>query len=170
MNDTVEFFSILRNIFGICPCCGTFFRLSDCRIFLQSKPRKDWKERLEAANAALDGLQLSIFENERTMRDEAALKGRREAQRAIKKIDSIFTPLRLHADDAKVLCHPIDYVVFDGMKSSEDETVKSIVLLDRERSDFHRRHIQKSIENVVERGNYDWVTMRVGADGSIRQE
>src|SRR5579863_2987469 len=170
MNDAVEFYSTLRNIFVVCPCCGQFFRLSDCHIFLQGKPRKDWKEKLEEGDSALDGLEANIDENERAMRLEAAAKGRRAAQRTIRKLDRIFAPLHLHADDAKVLCHPIDYVVFDGMNSSEDGIVKSIVLLDRKSNDPHRRQLQTSIERSVGRGNYDWVTLRVEADGTVKQD
>ena len=48
------------------------------------------------------------------------------------KIDPVFTPRRLNPDDAKVLFHPIDFVVFDGMKNADQ--VKRIVLLDRESS------------------------------------
>ena len=169
-NDAVDFFSTMRNIFGVCPCCNNLFRLSDCRVFLRGKPRRDWKDELEAGDSALDDLRLNIDENEQKMRAEAAAKGRRNAQRAIKKLDPIFAPLRLHADDAKVLFHPIDYVVFKGMNSSELKIVKSIVLLDREKSESNRRQLQRSIEKVIDRGNYEWITLRVRSDGTMAQE
>ena len=31
--DMLIFFEYQRQIFGICPCCGDFFRLSDTKIY-----------------------------------------------------------------------------------------------------------------------------------------
>lgn len=170
MKDAVELFSTMRSVFGICPCCGNIFRLSDCRVFLQGIPKKDWKDKLETQDLAINKLELAIDENERGMRTKAAAKGRRDAQRAINKLDPIFSPLRLHADDAKVLFHPVDYVVFNGMNSSELRIAKSIVLLDREKKEPGRRQLQKSIEEVIDRGNYEWITLRVSNNGTMKQE
>ena len=125
MNDVVELFSTMRSIFGICPCCGNFFRLSDCRIFLRGNPRKDWKDKLEACDSKLGDLELSIDERKQELQAVAAAKGRRDTQRAIRKVDPIFAPVGLHADDPKVLFHPIDYVVFNGMNSSEQRSTRA---------------------------------------------
>lgn len=170
MNDSIEVFAVMRTIFGLCPCCGELFRLSDCRIFLKGRQRKDWMDRLDELDSKLDNLDQSIAENEAGLRLQAAAEGRKKAQRAIRKIDPIFAPLRLHADDAKVLFHPVDYIVFNGMNSSDQKAPKSIVLLDRERPDTKRRRLQASIEKTIERENYEWVTLRVLGDGSMKQE
>jgi predicted Holliday junction resolvase-like endonuclease len=90
------------------------------------------------------------------------------ARRAITRIDPIFAPRRLNADDAKVLFHPVDYVVFCGMKDLG--TVKEIVLLDRKAEAPKRRCVQRSIEKVVEAGKYEWLTLRVQNDGTIVEE
>ncbi len=84
-----------------------------------------------------------------------------------KKIDPIFTPRKLNPDDAKVIFHPIDYIVFNGMK---ENSLKNIVLLDREAKISEHRKIQRSIEKVIGTGNYEWQTLRVMDDGKIREE
>jgi predicted Holliday junction resolvase-like endonuclease len=66
------------------------------------------------------------------------------------------------------LFHPIDYMVFRGMKDSD--SIKGILLLDREAKDGNHRTIQKSIEKVVEHENYEWQTLRVQEDGKIKVE
>lgn len=170
VNDAVEFLSTLRNIFGVCPCCGQLFRVSDCRIFLRQKPRNDWMDELIQMDGELDSIEQGIDENENAMRLKARAKGRRAAQRAIRKLDPIFAPLRLHADDAKVLCHPVDYVVFKGMNSTPENLTTGIVLIDREKSDAKERQLQRSIEKAIEREQYEWITLRIGADGSMRPE
>ena len=169
-NDAVEFLSTLRNIFGVCPCCGQLFRLSDCRIFLRQKPRKDWLDKLSKMDGKLDSIEQGIDENEEQMRVAARAKGRRAAQRTIRKLDRIFAPLRLHADDAKVLCHPVDYVVFKGMNSTPERFVTGIALIDREKSDAKGRQLQRTIEKTIEHEHYEWITLRIAADGSMRQE
>jgi predicted Holliday junction resolvase-like endonuclease len=108
-----------------------------------------------------------VAEIENDLRVEARARGRRSAQKAIGRIDRVFSPRRLHADDAKVLLHPVDYIVFNGMNSSD--SINRVVLLDRISTDTQRRRLQRSIEKTIERGSYEWVTLRVSEDGSITE-
>jgi predicted Holliday junction resolvase-like endonuclease len=89
-------------------------------------------------------------------------------QLAAKKIDTVFTPCKLNPDDAKVIFHPIDYIVFNGMNTAT--SIKNIVLLDRQARELEHRKIQKSIERVIDRENYEWQTLRVRKDGRIEAE
>jgi predicted Holliday junction resolvase-like endonuclease len=168
IDDIVRFFAIQRNIFGLCPCCGEIFRLSDCRVYLRTKPQKDWMDILESKDNRLNRKKEKIDEIEEALREKARASGRRMARRAITRIDPIFAPRHLNADDAKVLFHPVDYVVFCGMKDSGN--VREIVLLDRKAEAPKRRRVQRSIEKVVEAGKYDWLTVRVQDDGTIVEE
>lgn len=168
IDDIVRFFAIQRNIFGLCPCCGEIFRLSDSRIYLRTKPEKDWMDILESKENRLNLKEEKLDEIEEALREKARAAGRRMAQRAIKKIDPIFAPRHLNADDAKVLFHPVDYVVFCGMKDSGN--LREIVLLDRKAEGHKRRRVQRSIEKAVEAGKYDWLTVRVQEDGTMVEE
>ena len=168
IDDIVRFFAIQRNIFGLCPCCNQLFRLSDCKVYLKTKPQKDWMDVIEAEDSRDNRREERIDEIEETLREKAREVGRRTARRMIKKIDPVFAPRRLNADDAKVLFHPVDYVVFRGMKDSD--TVREIVFLDRQTISPNRRRLQKSIEKAVECGKYDWLTIRVQNDGAIVEE
>ena len=168
IDDIVRFFAIQRNIFGLCPCCGEIFRLSDCRVYLRTKPQRDWMDILESKDNRLNRKEEKIDEIEEALREKARASGRRMARRAITRIDPVFAPRHLNADDAKVLFHPVDYVVFCGMKDSG--IVKEIVLLDRKAQVPKRRRVQRSIEKVVEAGKYDWLTVRVQNDGTIVEE
>ena len=40
--QTLLFFQYQRQIFGICTCCGEFFRLSDCKVYQEAKAPTDW--------------------------------------------------------------------------------------------------------------------------------
>jgi predicted Holliday junction resolvase-like endonuclease len=115
----------------------------------------------------LDGLEEKLEERKKDLQEKAREAGRKLAKMAVKKIDPVFTPHKLNPDDAKVIFHPIDYVVFDGMKK---ESIKNIILLDRQEKGTDHRAVQKSIERVVEQEKYEWETLRVQEDGKIKVE
>ncbi len=165
-SDVLDFFHLQRRIIGICPNCQDFFRLSDCQIFLKRKPVRDWMDKIELENIRLD--ELLRFEKEKELRDKARETGRCGAQEIVKKIDPIFTPRDLNPDDAKVLFHPIDYIVFNGMK--ELKSIKNIILLDRQTNQADHRKVQESIEEVIKRKNYEWQTLRIQENGKIKVE
>jgi predicted Holliday junction resolvase-like endonuclease len=166
--DILKFFTLQRQIFGVCPNSGQLFRLSDCKVYVRTKPMQDWMDKLDLESQRIDKVEERIEEKQEAMREKGREKGRKEASRLIRKIDRVFTPRKLNPDDAKVVFHPIDYVVFNGMK--DGSSIKNIVLLDRITNSPDHRNLQKSIEKTIERGNYDWLTLRVLGDGSIKEE
>ena len=47
--------------------------------------------------------------------------------------------VKTNPDDAKVIFHPVDFVVFNGMKAgSNGDALKSIILLDSEKKTISR--------------------------------
>jgi len=116
----------------------------------------------------LDKAEERINEKEEEIREKGRKEGRRIAYLAIQKVDQIFTPRMLNPDDSKVLFHPIDFVVFNGMKNSE--SMENIVLLDRKTESPEHRRLQESIERVIEKRSYEWLTLRIDEDGSISEE
>jgi predicted Holliday junction resolvase-like endonuclease len=169
MSDSVaKFFELQRHIFGICPQCNNFFRLSDSKIFLKKKPVLDWMDEIDLESQKLETREQEIAEKKKELQREASAKGRRLAQLEVNKIDRVFTPRKLDPDDAKVLLNPIDYVVFNGMNTAD--SIKNIVLLDRQTKQPAHRKIQNSIEHAIDRENYEWQTLRVEKDGKIKVE
>ena len=167
-SDILKLFALQRQIFGICPKCSDFFRLSDTKIYLKEKPVKDWMDKLDSEEERLNRLDEKIEEEREELQEKAREKGRKAAQLKVKKIDPIFTPRKLNPDDAKVILHPIDYIVFNGMK--DPNPMKNIILLDRKMKGADHRAVQKSIERVIEKENYEWQTLRVQEDGKIKTE
>jgi len=60
--ELVGFYRVQRNIFGICPKSGNIFRLSDSKVFLKSKPRRDWKDNLDHESDRLQGIEDKLDE------------------------------------------------------------------------------------------------------------
>ena len=165
-NQLLKFFQLQRKIFGVCPHTGEVFRLSDCHIYVKKKPEHDWLQLIELAQSRINKAEKKLNEKEETIRENARISGRNEANKIVKKIDKIFHPLKLNPDDSKVIFHPVDYIVFNGMKAGQME---NLILLDKAIGDADKK-LQESIQKVVEKQNYEWITLRVEDNGNIKQE
>lgn len=166
-NQLIKYFSLQRQIFGICPNSKQIFRLSDCNIYLKKKPEPDWLKQIESAQNRIDLASARLDEKEYEIREKAKEKGRKEADKKVKKIDKIFNPLKLNPDDSKVIFHPVDYIVFNGKK---DGQIKNLILMDGRRTDANEKRLQKSVVKAVEQENYEWVTLKVEENGKITEE
>ena len=162
--DLIKFFSYQRQIFGICSCCGEIIRLSDCKVYRKEAPVSDWMEKLKKQNDALDRFEEKLEEKMEVLREKAREAGRKEADRMIKKVDPVFAPLKLNPDDAKVVYHPVDFVVFNGMKTKE---LKNLIVLDAKDKPDELKKVQESIFTAIEKNNVEWLTVNVGVDGKV---
>lgn len=165
-NQLLKFFQLQRQIFGVCPHTGNVFRLSDCHIYVKKKPKPDWLQQIEAAQVKISNAEEKLDEKEEAIREKARIAGRSEATKMVRKIDKIFHPLKLNPDDSKVIFHPVDYIVFNGMKTGQ---MKNLILMDKAKGTSDKR-LQQSIQKVIEKKNYEWITLRVEENGNIKQE
>lgn len=114
LQQVIKFYDALRNIFGVCPACSELFRVSDGKLYTKKKPAVDWKEQLDREIDRLDALEIKIMDKIAASREAARLSGRSSAARLIRKLDHVFSPLKLNCDDCKLIFHPVDFVIFDG--------------------------------------------------------
>ena len=164
-NELIKFFSIQRQIFGVCSCCGEIFRLSDANVYLKKKPTPDWMDKLDASEKRIDKAEDKVDHEEKEVRETAREKGRKQAEKAARKVDTIFHPNKFNPDDAKVMFHPVDFLIFNGMKNKNE--IKNLVLFDREVKNKEQKALQKSIEKTVSKENYEFVTMQVSEEGDV---
>lgn len=166
-NNMLKFFRLQRQIFGICPNSGGFFRLSDCRIAGREIPEPDWMDKMDLSSKRIDKQEENLSAKESEMRAVATLEGKKLANKVARKVDKIFTPRKLNPDDCKVIFHPVDYIVFNGDKVND---IKNLIFLDRKIKSPKNRVLQHSIRKTVEKENYEWLTLRVENSGSIKEE
>lgn len=166
--EVFDFYSSLRQIFGLCPYCEEIFRASDSNLYQKKKPTLDWKQKLDKEIARLDRLEEKLEEKIDLAREAAREAGRKKADRLVRKIDPVFRPLKLNPNDAKVIFHPIDFIVFNGMNSNNK--IKELILLDKKKKTGEYLRIQKSIDKTIENENYEWLTLRVNNNGTIGEE
>jgi len=169
--EVFSFFSSLRQIYGVCPCCGDFFRLSDCKLYQKARPGKDWMERLDDEIEKLEKRAERIQAKIEETREKALEAGRKEADKLVKKIDPIFRPLNLNPNDGKVIFHPVDFIVFKGMNTKAlSNCIDKVILLDHNNKKGEQLKIQKSIEKAILKKSYEWITLRVKENGQIIEE
>lgn len=157
-SELVNFFSAHRNIYGVCPNTGEIFRLSDGNVFLRKKNTPCWLTKIETTHLKLDELEDNI-------RERARERGRITANKIIRKIDPVFTPKKLNHADAYSIFHPVDFILFKGMSEGLH---REVVVMDSKKK-FNNK-LAKSIASTIDRGNYEWVTIRVEESGKINLE
>lgn len=165
--NLVSVYQDFKQIYGICPCCGDLFRLSDATIFARKAPPRtvfdelrDQSARVEARRERFEGLRDAL-------RHKARLKGQVAAQNRLKRLSAFFMKRKINLRDVKVMFDPVDYVVFRGLCTRE---CTEAVLIDREPDSSRREKVQNSLERSIRRGNLEWKTVRIADDGSITLE
>ncbi len=154
-----------RNILGLCPHCGEFFRLTEIAISYRSRPRQTFLDALETEEDRLDRAEQRFEEQKEEIREAARKRGRNQLPRLLRKAEPIFSCRGFFPQDAKALFDPIDFVVFDGM--NRKGRIDRIVLFDGPPDSREREKVQRSVQRSVRAGNYEWRTVRVGRDGRI---
>ena len=125
-HELIKFFSIQRQIFGVCNCCGDIFRLSDANVYLKKKPTPDWMDKYEAAEARIDRAEEKIDDQEAEVREKAREKGRLEALKAA------VTPLTT------------EYLYFVANGTGYHTFTKSILEHNKAKNEYKRKRKKKS--------------------------
>ena len=167
LKGILDFFEAQRKIFGICPCCGEIFRLSDIKISYRKSFAKDWYEKLRKQEEKLGQDQMVIEQTLKEIRKKEIDKVRKQyLPRMLSQVDPLFTPLGYYPQDVKAVFDPLDFVIFDGMNREGD--VKRVVFMDENSNDEQIRQVQSSIETAVQKGRYDFQSVRLTKDGQIK--
>ena len=72
----------------------------------QEKPTPDWKDKLEASIRRVDKTEDKLYEKKRGIQKIATEKGRKLADKAVKKVDNIFSPKKMNPDEKPLLFIP----------------------------------------------------------------
>lgn len=160
-------FQSFRTILCVCPDCNQIHRLSDLHLRYSGKVQKTWLDTIEAKNVALGLKEEKFAEKEGKMREVAAERGRKKVGTAIQKlIVPEISRLKLNPYDIKLITHPIDYVVFDGMN---DNDLKKIIFLSSRTKSPDLSSLRRQIEKAVRDKQFEWQVARF-AEGKIEIE
>ncbi len=187
----LAYYKDMRYIFGICPCCGEIFNLSSATIRSKLKPLTLPKydhllgaqEQIGSADEEMENIESRYHErfDALSMREEeyranvepeiiqkVRLEGRRQAMKRIKKIDKVFTKKTIDPRDVRLICSPVDFIAFNGMTEKKD--IKSIEFISHEPTSSSEEKTVKSIEQLIKKGNMEFVLVRVSDTGAIQYD
>lgn len=160
----VGVFNQLKRIYGICPCCGEPFRLSDTALYTKTAPAKTLFEKMDDERARLERCAERFDVREAEIREEARRLGQMEARRRLREIAPFFVARKIDPQDVKLLFHPVEYVVFRGMQT---DRCASVDFIDHPARSRERERIQRSLDHAIKAGNLEWQTFRIGDDGRV---
>ena len=166
--DIMNVFQSFTSILCVCPCCGDIVRFSDLRVEYREKTSKTWLDTYESKLKGLEDKEEELEEREEGLRERAREKGRKKVPILVRKsMYTEFTKLTYDPYDIKAILHPVDFIVFNGMHSKK---MKDIVFLSKHTDNSSLNKVRNSVENVIDKGAYDWQTARVDINGSIKFE
>jgi len=158
-----SYFEQVAQIACICPECSGVFRLSDARPYRVARPAPSQLDNIDrqerSLQAAIDKLELI----EDQLREAARKSGLRKAQKQLRKIDKSFSASKLDPHDAKVICDPVEYIVFDGMTKGR---LRRVLLCASEPTSKGQERALASIGAAISAGNVEFETVRISADGT----
>ena len=166
MNNSLYMFQSFRRILCICPCCGEMVRLSDLHLTHTGKAPKTWLDKHESKYLSLQKKQERFEEKEKKIREKTIERGRKKVPKMIMKcLYPELRKLRYDPYDMKPLMDPVDFTVFNGL--NKGDKVTDITLLTRKTQDTNLSQILKSIQDTIDRENYDWKVARITIDGKV---
>jgi predicted Holliday junction resolvase-like endonuclease len=166
----LETFHAFRGVLVICPCCKDLLHLAELRFQYVGEFEETFLDRLKAEEKKLlrketgvRGKERNFDLQERAIREAAILKGRKAADERIYEIEPALKKIDCHPSDIKVLAHPIDMIVFDGLNHGN---LKNILLVNR-CSKRNKKDFCKHLEKVLEEKRYWWETVKIKEDGAV---
>lgn len=165
IQEKIDFYQRLRKVFAHCPCCNKNYRLTDSHLFQDKTPSADWLVKLQRERQKLTLQEEKLKGKIEKIKNEAKVKGRTEANDYVRdNYDRVFNPIGLDPNDCKILCSPVDFIVFNGM---HDNAVKNLIFLDHSKNNGP---LQDSIRNVIENERYEFKTLRIRDGNDIEIE
>jgi len=172
LSDLVTTFQAFSGILVICPCCGELLRVSDLQFRFAGEFDQTVLDELrrrergvEKGQEALERKIKQFEDGESALRSEAKKRGREQMRQLVRELDPGLARLQYDPKDIKVIGHPVDLVVFDGL-NSDSGTVKNIIFVARNRSKS-TKIARKTLAKAIETGQYLWETVTVGMDGKV---
>lgn len=162
--NVVRLFQDFQKIYGLCPCCGEPFRLSEAALFHRAEPPSTVWDELKEERGRVARAWERFEEQKTTLQEEAREAGRQLRDRRLRRLTAFFRKRKIALADLKLIFHPVDYVVFRGLRKQHCAAVEFI---DRKASSKAHERLQRSIKRACKAGNVDWVTLRIDDAGRV---
>ena len=140
----------------------------DARVSYDAPYKLDWMDRIQTTQNGWLTKLVDLETKGKEMRRVAIERATKtKLPKLLKRVVPTFADRKLNPQDIKTVFHPIDFVVFDGLKNDK---VDRVLFLDRKTEDASRASIQESITNAIGTESVSWETLRVSETGTITRE
>jgi len=144
-------------------------RLSDLRLKYKGKAPRTWLDTYDTKLKRLQIQEEQFDEEESKIREAAHERARKKVPRLICKcIDKGIARFKYNPYDIKILLHPVDFVVFNGL--NDGKKLKDITFLSKGTKDPSLSQIRNSLITALDNERYDWHVARVSVEGNIEIE
>lgn len=172
MAGVIAAFQKFSGILVVCPCCQQVLRLSELRLSYAGKlvrtvldPIHQEEQRLDRRQERVESRLDRLEQREDALRERARARAMVKAREAVQRIDPAVRKLRYDPQDIRVVAHPVDLVVFDGL--GEGDKVRRVVFVARRRHGNAAR-MQRSVDEALDGGRCVWETIRIAPDGAVK--
>lgn len=164
--DLMGVFQSFRTILCICPRCGNLMRLSDLRLKYKGEAPRTWLDTHDLNSRRLQTQEEEFAGQERKLRTAAHERAHRKVPELICKcMDRDLARFKYNPYDIKLLSHPVDFVVFNGL--SDGQKIEDITFLSKRTENSSLDQIRDSLAAVVDSAQYDWRVARVSIEGNV---
>ena len=176
VDSFVDIFQQLKTILCLCPHCSSLLRVSQLLHLHSTAPAPrtwlddydDQIQKLQNKSGSVATKEDKLHSQEREMREKSRERGRkRVVSTVLKSMDDYFLKKKYNPYDIKPIIHPVDFVIFNG---DHDKQVNEVVFLSKKSKNPNLAALQKSVDECVEKKNYDFKTAKISNGGKVTFE
>ena len=165
-------FQQLKTVLCLCPHCSSLLRVSQLHLrSTAAAPRTwldDYDEQIQKLKIKDDGVSRKedkLNSQVAEIREKSRERGRkRVVSTVLKSMDDYFSKKKYNPYDIKPIIHPVDFVIFNG---DHDKQVNEVVFLSKKSKNPNLAALQKSVDECVEKKNYDFKTAKISNEGKV---
>ena len=169
----VDIFQQLKTILCLCPHCSSLLRVSQLLHLRSTAPAPrtwlddydDQIQKLQIKSGSVATKEDKLYSKEKEMRKKSSERGqKRVVSTVLKSMDDYFSKKKYNPYDIKPIIHPVDFVIFNG---DHDKQVNEVVFLSKKSKNPNLAALQKSVDECVEKKNYDFKTAKISNEGKV---
>ena len=165
-------FQQLKTVLCLCPNCSSLLRVSQLHLRSTAAAPRTWLDdydeqiqKLQIKDDNVSRKEDKLYSQEKEMRKKSAERGRKMVVNTVlKSMDDYFSKKKYNPYDIKPIIHPVDFVIFNG---DHDKQVNEVVFLSKKSKNPNLAALQKSVDECVEKKNYDFKTAKISNEGKV---
>ena len=185
MADALELFNQFKTMMCMCPHCSNISRLSELHLRSTESVPKTWIDEYDKKKRNLEKKQEQVIQQKivqdeliKKKKEQATQRGRRKVENMVlDSLDETSSILlkKYNPFDVKPIINPVDFVIFNGDYDAKKtkykkKSIHEIVFFSKKSENADLLNLQKSVDECVQKKNYDFKIARISNEGSVTFE